>query len=974
MNDKYESADTHRDDDHDPEEQDNGTLLIRAAQLEIHWPDGRVEKRNLDQAVVQIGREVEDGDIGLPRELESISRKHFEIRREGYSFHVVDLDSVNGVFINGDRVSDPIELHDGDEITIGLADLGDQVRMVFHAGTLSELSAGQPEPDPIELVAEPDREIEIDGPSVRIRFTGAGESVVPLTKDVSLIGRSEDAEVRLPASLRYVSNKHAEIRRVDGAYTITDLNSTNGTRLNGQMLEPGDPAPIRDGALLRIGDDAVGISVGITFINPGEQLLPVSGFSPAAREPTRKIETGRVIIGRALDSDVILDSPQVSRHHAAIERFGETYQLVDLNSLNGTFLNDQRVSSAELEDGDLIRIESHLLLFQDGKVTKFDSQGMRVDVTGLTQEISTRSGSLRILDGITFSILPREFVALVGASGSGKTTLMKGLIGTWPANGEVRLNGYNLYEEYDRFRSQLGYVPQADILHTTLTVERALDYAARLRLPADISKDERARRITSVLETVGMDTEVLRSTRINRLSGGQRKRVSIAAELLADPKLFFLDEATSGLDPGLEKKMMYTLRRMADEGRTIVLITHATANIVQVDHVIFLAEGKRVYFGPPQDSLDFFDVGEFADIYERIKGRGSEWRQVYEGGKSGLYEQYVDERQKRRLVQHVQHATGSVRFGFGKFLRQFGVLFQRTLDVLTSDVLTLGLLLLLFPLTAMLQLVIATPEILTGNPAILADPVRAAADLTQSYVPFPDLNTFVFVMGLEAVLVGMYVPSNELIKERSIYLRERMVNLGLPPYLLSKVAVFTLFAALQCVLYLVVLSLGVDFPDDGLFMPFELEVFITLFLTMMAGIGIGLLVSSISRSTDMAIYMLVILLFFQFFFAGTVFDLRDRAAEPLSYMTTTRWSLLALGVTIDMESQTEATILCSTLDDPRTPQVEEQTVCENHPEATEDLMLPYEDRALAQSWAILAGTCVLFVAAAGAVIKRLDTT
>jgi hypothetical protein len=291
-----------------------------------------------------------------------------------------------------------------------------------------------------------------------------------------------------------------------------------------------------------------------------------------------------------------------------------------------------------------------------------------------------------------------------------------------------------------------------------------------------------------------------------------------------------------------------------------------------------------------------------------------------------------------------------------------------------SDWFTMALMLLLFPLTATLQLMISTSNILIGDPSILADPVGLARTMTESYVPFANLNTFVFVMGLEAVLVGMYVPSNELIKERNVYLRERMVNLKVLPYLFSKVAVFTLFAAIQTILYLVVLSLGVELPEQGLYFSGPIELFITLFLTMIAGMGIGFVVSAVSRSSDMAIYVLVILLFFQFFFAGTVFDMRENAAEPLSYLTATRWSLTALGVTIDMEEQVEATIICNPLIDVPSNGGNQPGIpnCSNYPDATSDLMLPYGDEKLALSWIILISMALITIMVTGFLIKRLD--
>ena len=587
----------------------------------------------------------------------------------------------------------------------------------------------------------------------------------------------------------------------------------------------------------------------------------------------------------------------------------------------------------------------------------------------------TRQGPLRILDDIDLTVLPREFVALVGASGAGKSTLLEALVGIRPAQGQVLLNGRSLYREIHRLRAELGYVPQADILHTALTVERALDYSAQLRLPPDTTAAERQKRIAAALDTVGLNTDVIRRTRIGQLSGGQRKRVSIAAELLADPKLFLLDEPTSGLDPGLEKKMMHTLRQMADEGRTIILITHATANLIQVDHVAFLAQGQLVYFGPPAAALPFFEVDEFADTYDRLAGHGAEWRQTFVEKKPEAYQRYIVARQATRAGAPAATGMRAAGSGLARLARQLNVLTRRAISLLACDLVTLCLLLLLFPLTATLQLVVGSPDVLTGDSAIAADPAAAALTRTKSYVPLPQTNTFVFVMGLEAVLIGMYVPSNELIKERSIYLRERLVNLQLPAYLLSKIMVFMTFAAVQTVLYLAVLALKIHLPARGLLLPGPVELFITLFLTLTAGIGLGLLVSAISRSADMAIYALVIMMFFQFFFSGTVFDLRGNPAEFLSYLSATRWSLTAIGVTIDMPRLAESTIVCAEAPIiPLQPGAGTTTRCINQRDAVNDLLLPYGHEKLLQAWAALAGTALLTLLATGLFIKRLDPT
>ena len=184
--------------------------------------------------------------------------------------------------------------------------------------------------------------------------------------------------------------------------------------------------------------------------------------------------------------------------------------------------------------------------------------------------------------------------------------------------GLVLYNGQDYYRHLAAFSTQLGYVPQEDIIHRELTVERALYYTARMRLPEDFTQAQIKQRIEEVLEDVDMKHR--RGLLVSKLSGGQRKRVSIALELLANPSVFFLDEPTSGLDPGLDRRMMFLLRRLADKGHTIVLVTHATNNINVCDYICFLAQGGRLaYFGPPNEAKAYFGKTDFAEIYSALE-------------------------------------------------------------------------------------------------------------------------------------------------------------------------------------------------------------------------------------------------------------------------------------------------------------------------------------------------------------------
>ncbi|HET7375612.1 MAG TPA: ATP-binding cassette domain-containing protein, partial [Anaerolineae bacterium] len=424
-------------------------------------------------------------------------------------------------------------------------------------------------------------------------------------------------------------------------------------------------------------------------------------------------------IGRATDCDLRLDSPLVSHHHARLERSGPAHLLIDLNSTNGTFVNSQRIDRAQLNAGDIVQIGPYRITYHPTAMSQVISwQRGRLDALHLTRRVA---GDRIILDDVSLSIAPREFVAIVGASGSGKSTLLNALSGFEPAEGRVIFNGDDFYRHFDLYRNLIGYVPQDDILHRDLPVMQALRYSARLRLPNDTSAPEIDARIDRVLAEVEMEAQ--HDQIVGQLSGGQRKRVSISAELLAEPGVFFLDEATSGLDPGLEKRLMFTLRRLADAGRTVVLITHATANITQCDQVAFLSEGQLVFFGPPAEALEFFGVKEFADIYGEIERDPQLWDKRFR--ESSYYERYVMNRLSQLAHRESQAAAESASPATrstlsaprGNVLRQFSILTQRYFELVARDKVLLTVLLAVMPLVGALLAAIAQPSALVGDSA-----------------------------------------------------------------------------------------------------------------------------------------------------------------------------------------------------------------------------------------------------------------
>ncbi|HYL44424.1 MAG TPA: FHA domain-containing protein, partial [Ktedonobacteraceae bacterium] len=473
------------------------------------------------------------------------------------------------------------------------------------------------------LVGRPD-ETQIASPTsigipaleVSSNISGARQAY-PLTKDVVSIGRDAVNDIIIRDG-GIVSGQHLQIIRQGNQYVLIHPHpdkprTLNGLLYQGRKIRGDEPfrKQLMRGDIFRIGDEN-GTLITLVF-NDGtgtqqEALMPMQPI---------KLEAPEITIGRVQGNTVVLPHPQVSAHHARMVKEGGSYRIMDMNSTNHVYVNAELITNHLLKLGDEIRIGPYKLVFETNELKQYDeSNFIRIDALDLKK---AGNNNVTLLNDLSFSIPPRKFVALVGGSGAGKSTLMDALNGLRPAqSGKVLYNGQDYYKNLAAFSSQLGYVPQDDIVHRELTVERALYYAAKLRLPNDFTPAQIKQRINEVLEDVEMTAR--RKLLVKKLSGGQRKRVSIALELLANPSLFFLDEPTSGLDPGLDRKMMFLLRRLADKGHTIVLVTHATNNINTCDYVCFLCQGGRLaFFGPPDDAKKYFGKTDFAEIYSSLE-------------------------------------------------------------------------------------------------------------------------------------------------------------------------------------------------------------------------------------------------------------------------------------------------------------------------------------------------------------------
>ena len=598
-----------------------------------------------------------------------------------------------------------------------------------------------------------------------------------------------------------------------------------------------------------------------------------------------------VTIGRVEGNDIVVSDPGVSRVHARIDRTGDQYQITDLQSTNGTYVNGERIQTVVLRNGDHISVGSNTFIFDRSEIARYSrGGGIKVDAVDLTKVVGA---GVTILNGVSLSIHPGQFVCIVGGSGAGKSTLLNSLSGLSPAtSGRVLYNGIDLYRHVDLYRQTLGFVPQDDIVHLELTVYETLYYVARLRLPGDTSRAEIEQRIDAVM--ADLELHERRNTQVRRLSGGQRKRVSIGVELLTQPQIFYLDEPTSGLDPSLDSRMMDLLRKLADQGRTVLTTTHATRNIMICDMVVFMARGGRLaFYGPPRDALTFFGVEDFVQIYELTQADPEGCQQRFL--ESELYQRNVLQRLEAGATAPSSNGTDQrppqKPTNRTSTLAQLIWLTVRYFRILLRDPLSISVLLAAAP-------IVAAVYTLIYSRSVFAQTWEAGGDARNALgLLFNMLNALMFL--------GAFVGARAIAEEISIFRRERLVNLKLLPYTLSKLFVLGLFMVVQAGLMLGITALNVDFPGGTETL---LRTYGILVLVGLAAIGLGLQISAMCSNGLQAAVITVVLLIPQGALAGANIPINQikEAARALSLLMMSRWGVSLLGHTLDMNPRLEA--------------------------------------------------------------------
>ncbi|MFF7776605.1 FHA domain-containing protein [Streptomyces tanashiensis] len=623
-------------------------------------------------------------------------------------------------------------------------------------------------------------------------------------------------------------------------------------------------------------------------------LRPPSVSHPAAtgtfRQPTsvRPLPAHSIRIGRAPDNDVVVADLVVSRRHAELRAHPDgTYWIHDLGSHNGTFLNGAPVVDARVTAEDIVGIGRSAFCLIGGKLVEFTDTGeVSLDVRSLA--VTVDHGRKTLLDEVSFPVGQKCLLAVVGPSGAGKSTLLGALTGQRPADrGTVLYDGRDLYRDYAELRQRIGLVPQDDILHLQLTVRRALGYAAELRFPEDTVAAERRARVDEVIRELGLVERAEQP--IHSLSGGQRKRVSVALELLTKPSLLFLDEPTSGLDPGMDRSVMHMLRGLADDGRTVVVVTHSVLSLDVCDRLLVLAPGGRVaYYGPPADTLGFFGFEQWPEAFEAFENdRDRDWAGQYRS--SRFHRRYIADATARPDVP--VPAAGRTGTGPGpepgpppkaqSWGSQLRTLVRRYAAALAAD-------------RTFLAIMIALPFVMGAMARALSE---------GSLNPESTLNVLL-ILCVGGVLTGAANAVRELVKERTIYRRERAVGLSRSAYLASKVVVLGLITVVQAVVLTLVALIGVPLNvpgGKGVLMPPLVEITLAVALLAFTAMMLGLLVSALVRKEEVTMPLLVLLAIVQVVFCGALLKVRGTPVlEQLAWLVPSRWAFAAMGATIDI--------------------------------------------------------------------------
>jgi ABC-type multidrug transport system ATPase subunit len=655
-------------------------------------------------------------------------------------------------------------------------------------------------------------------------------------KHLVVIGSGDQASIKLNNKL--ISSNHVQlVYDTNNKLHLQDLNSTNGTFLNGEKISSSKTYIVnpKDKIQLAAAD-------GVLIVVEALASTPIKENKVNILDKLKN--KSKVVIGRATDCDVILHSESVSRQHAEVTKNKKgSYFIKDLNSTNGTFINGHKVKGSQtilLTD----KIFIGKLQLSLGGVTKDLSEELAICVKGIEKEFVNNGNTIKVLSKMDLAIPSKSLLAIMGPSGCGKTTLMNTLNGVSPAtNGKVYLFGQELISNYEYLKTQIGYVPQDDTIHRQLTVRQSLYYTAKLRLN-NFTESEIDAKIDKILDQLGVLH--VKNNLISKISGGQRKRVCIAVELLSEPLILFLDEPTSPLDPQTIEDFLNILKDLSNRGTTVVMVTHKPEDLDYMDEVIFLAKGGfPAYFGDSKSYKSYFGVKTAVSVFSLLSD--SYWKDKY---------------RNPRPVSVVTETENTLSKSLNKsFLEQYTWLSKRYFKIKTNDKVNSLVMLLQAPIIAMLI-------------CIIFDNITPA-------VPF--------ITALSAIWFGTNNAAREIVSEQSIYKRERMFNMDISPYVLSKISVLAFFSIVQSAIFIGILYLRYSSNDSILDYKDPFSAFIWMSFLSIAATFLGLLLSATLATAEKVMTIVPIVLIPQIMLAGLVAKINTPYVELISYLTFTRW-------------------------------------------------------------------------------------
>jgi ABC-type multidrug transport system ATPase subunit len=694
-----------------------------------------------------------------------------------------------------------------------------------------------------------------------------------------IVGRDVRADLRIPHPA--ISRAHMILRCVDGQWTAIDNDSLNGMFVGTERVRC---LPVLDRTAINLGDPE---GPRLTF-----ELGPAPDEPPTV--DTERPALQSITIGRAADNDICVSDMMASRHHATLVATPSGPQIHDAHSDNGTFVNGERIKRKALQENDVVTIGNVDFVFVDGDLVRrtepaATTGGLEVHDVGLT----LGDGDGTLLDRVSLTARPGALTAVIGPSGSGKSTLLKTMVGVWqPTSGTVRFDGRDLHAEYESLRSRIGMVPRDDIVHRTLTIAQALNIGVRLRMPADITKDERRQVVSRVLQELEMTEHA--DTRVDNLSGGQRKRVSVAMELLTEPSLLVLDEPTTGLDPALDRQVMTMLRRLADAGRVIVVVTPSLRFLDVCDQVLLLAPGGRTaYRGSPDGVAEAMGSKDWADIYEDIRADPDGAQRRYFARHGSTAEPVARPAAPASWVTRNSRRT--------RFWRQVSAIAQRQVWLLVADRRYLVFLVLAPIVVGLLPLAV-------GGDAGFTKPDGGTA------APF-EPRQIIVLLNFAAILMGLTVSVGDLVGERTIYRHEQAAGLSPSAYLLAKLAVFGAVAVIQSALLVLVVTapgIGKRAPATAAVLGSPtLELFVDVAATAVVAAVLGLAISAVSSSSNQYIPLLAVACVAQLVFAGGFVPITGHPVlEAIAALTPARWGVAATASSVDLAN------LVPTVNDP----------------------------------------------------------